>query len=192
MSLIKKHIPHGIQFRDSKTDTIVNWFQKKGTVFVQKNPMNLKFPTIAFNQKTIEDIFNKTEFKIPNKPTQGICSDAGTHGNPGESEYQVTDLNGTLLKHEHLGIHSNNYAELMGILGSITYAIDHQISEIWTDSMIGMTWIESGKVGKNVNERDLILDIVDEIQTLLNNHPIKINKWLTDHWGEIPADFGRK
>lgn len=192
MALIKKDIPYGKQFRDSETDTIVNWFPKKGTVFVQKNPMNLSFPEKSFDEKVIENIFKKTDFKIPDPPKSGICSDAGTHGNPGESEYQIADMNGTVLQHEDLGVHTNNYAELMGILRSLEYAKKHNISEIWTDSAIGMTWIETNKIGKNVHERDEIISIVSEIRLLQKSKAIKIRKWLTDHWGEIPADFGRK
>ena len=192
MTLIKKDIPYGKQFRDSETDTIVNWFPKKGTVFVQKNPMNLNFPEKSFSEKVILDIFNTTDFKIPNKPETGICSDAGTHGNPGESEYQIADMNGHVLKHEHLGVHTNNYAELMGILRSIEYAKENNFTEIWTDSAIGMNWIESNKIGKTVHERDEIISIVSKIRLLQKSNTVKIRKWLTDHWGEIPADFGRK
>lgn len=127
------------------------------------------------------------------RPSGGICSDAGTHGNPGPCEYQVTDLSGQRLLHRHLGVHSNNYAELAGIGAMIKYAIQHGETVLWTDSTIAMGWIKSLRVGPTVHEPDKILDMARIINKLLRENPqIKLKKWDTRSWGQIPADFGRK
>jgi len=126
-------------------------------------------------------------------PAVGICSDAGTHGNPGPCEYQVADLQGRRLDHKHLGVHSNNFAELAGIGAMIQYAIRHRESELWTDSKVCLGWIETGRIGKGVRERDLIVRMVGKIRSLLKSHPhLRLRKWKTSTWGQIPADFGRK
>lgn len=130
---------------------------------------------------------------VSNKPTVGICSDAGTHGNPGPSEYQVTDLSGNLLSHKHLGVHTNNYAELAGIGAMIQYAIAHHHQKLYTDSKIAMIWIKKNQLGPTVHEADQILAMIGKIRMLLQANPqLELLKWDTRKWGQIPADFGRK
>jgi len=131
--------------------------------------------------------------KALDKPSKGICADAGTHGNPGPCEYQVTDLTGKRLRHRHLGVHTNNYAELAGIGAMVKYAIEHDETELYTDSKIAMIWLEKAKLGPTVREADLILDMIHQIRKLLGKNPqLNLRKWHTKRWGEIPADFGRK
>lgn len=128
-----------------------------------------------------------------NRPTIGITSDAGTHGNPGPCEFQVTDINGKILVHKHLGVHTNNYAELAGIGAGLQWAIANDEKILWTDSKIAMIWIKSGKLGPTVHERDALMKMIKKIQKLLAENPqLEIRKWETKTWGEIPADFGRK
>lgn len=127
------------------------------------------------------------------RPTQGLASDAGTHGNPGPCEFQVTDLKGTRLLHRHLGVHSNNYAELAGIEGMIQVAIERGESMLWTDSKIAMGWIRTRRLGPTVHEPDQIMLLIHRINDLLRANPqLRLLKWETRVWGEIPADFGRK
>lgn len=126
-------------------------------------------------------------------PKTGICADAGTHGNPGPCEFQVADLKGNRLMHKHLGVHTNNYAELAGIGAMVQYAIEHGETELYTDSKIAMIWLEKGRLGPTVHEADLIMKMIVRIQKLLAEHPkLNLRKWHTKRWGEIPADFGRK
>ena len=126
-------------------------------------------------------------------PTVGITSDCGTHGNPGPCEYQVTDLKGRRLLHKHLGVHTNNYAELSGIEAMIDYAIEHGETKLWTDSQIAIGWIASGRLGPTVREPDLIMAIINRVRAKLKAHPeLELLKWHTKGWGQIPSDFGRK
>ncbi len=135
----------------------------------------------------------KVRSPAPDLPTIGICSDAGTKGNPGPCEYQITDLDGHQLEHKFLGVHSNNYAELAGIGAMVQYAIRSAHELLWTDSKIAMGWISTGRVGETVHEREVIIKMAKKIQQLLDEHPsIQLKKWHTRRWGEIPADFGRK
>ncbi len=127
------------------------------------------------------------------RPTQGLTSDAGTHGNPGPCEFQVTDLKGKLLLHRHLGVHSNNYAELAGIEGMIQVAIERGETLLWTDSKIAMGWIRTRRLGPTVHEPDQIMLLIQRINDLLRANPqLQLRKWETQAWGEIPAEFGRK
>ncbi|MCB1044538.1 MAG: hypothetical protein KDC35_16475 [Acidobacteria bacterium] len=136
---------------------------------------------------------NKSPTRPADYPTKGICSDAGTRGNPGPCEYQITDLNGTVLEHKHLGVHSNNFAELAGVGAMIQFAIRTGEKILWTDSKIALGWIQTGRIGETVHERDVIVRMVHKIQGLLRVHSsMVLKKWQTRRWGQIPADFGRK
>lgn len=135
----------------------------------------------------------KTPVMRKGLPTAGITSDAGTRGNPGPSEFQITDLEGNRLAYQSLGVHSNNFAELAGIKAMIEYAIEHGETQLWTDSQIAIGWIQTGRIGEQVHERDKILAMVKQIRLLRVRHPkIQLRKWETKRWGQIPSDFGRK
>ena len=135
----------------------------------------------------------KTRKPTGPKPVEGLTSDAGTHGNPGPCEFQVTDIHGNTIMHKHLGVHTNNYAELAGIAGMIQCAIERGETKLWTDSQIAMGWIKSGRLGPTVREPELIMGLIRDIQKQLAAHPqLKLLKWDTKGWGQIPSDFGRK
>ena len=126
-------------------------------------------------------------------PVTGLCSDAGTHGNPGPCEYQVTDLAGNRIGHRHLGVHTNNYAELAGIRAMLALALERGETDLYTDSQVCLFWIASGRLGANVKEPDAIMALLKDIRATLSGQPhLKLIKWETRRWGEIPADFGRK
>ena len=126
-------------------------------------------------------------------PTVGLTSDAGTHGNPGPCEYQVTDIRGRRLAHRELGVHSNNYAELAGIGAMIQCALRLGERVLWTDSQIAIIWIRSGKIGENVREPEAVKGLIEDIRELLRQNPhLELKKWDTKSWGQIPSDFGRK
>lgn len=149
----------------------------------------------AFSQKGRESKAPAKQ-KAPNaanRPTGGLTSDAGTHGNPGPCEFQVTDIHGNCLLHKELGVHTNNYAELAGIGGMIKIAIERGETELWTDSTIAMGWIRTGKLGPDVHEREALMKMIRKIQQLLQANPqLRLLKWDTRAWGQIPSDFGRK
>lgn len=132
---------------------------------------------------------------VPNEiPTEGICSDGACSGNPGPSEYQVTDLAGNRIIHKKLGIRSNNFAEIAGIGAMVKYAIaSKETNLLWTDSKIALGWILTQRIGQTVHDRSLIVKMAHIIHELLKEHPeLVLKKWKTRSWGQIPADFGRK
>lgn len=187
----EKSIPYGTQFRDDDRGIIVNWYPKRGKVVVQKNSPALPFPTYATHASELRAIF-EMEGLSTERPDYGLCVDAGTRGNPGEAEYKITDIDGRQIYHETLGVHSNNYAELAGIMHAVQYAQTLEVDTVWTDSQISIGWIESGKIGETVRERAAIIAMADVIRDLLADGSVELRKWDTGAWGEIPADFGRK
>lgn len=182
----KKTIQYGFQFRDEERGVIVNWYPKKGTVFAQKNNAGLTFPNKCFKESELIACFSGKSEPLDNSaPSIGICSDAGTHGNPGPCEYNVAELDGTILDHKHLGVHSNNYAELYGILAGLEYCMKSGEKILWTDSQVCLSWIKNKRVGKDVHEKEAVLDLVDRINILLEDKSLQLKKWHTKLWGEI-------
>ena len=126
------------------------------------------------------------------KPTTGICVDGGTEGNPGPCFYRGVNLEtGEIIFEEHLGPGTNNIAEFLGVCHAIHYCTKNGIeSNIWSDSKTAIAWVRDKK-HKSTFDGELTIRM-DKACEFLKSNDIKINKWLTKEWGEIPADFGRK
>jgi ribonuclease HI len=126
------------------------------------------------------------------KPIKGICVDGGTEGNPGPCFYRGVDLEtGQIIFEEHLGPGTNNIAEFLGICHAVHYCEKHKLEpNIWSDSVTAIAWFRD-KRHKSSFSGDVNIRL-DKACEYIKNKNIKINKWLTKEWGEIPADFGRK
>jgi ribonuclease HI len=126
------------------------------------------------------------------KPIKGICVDGGTEGNPGPCFYRGVDIEtNKILFEKHLGEGTNNIAEFLAIVHAIHYCEKNNIEvNIWSDSKTAITWVRNKKVNTSVNGP--ITDRLAKACEYIKNKDILIHKWETKHWGEIPADFGRK
>jgi len=124
-------------------------------------------------------------------PIEGICCDGACSGNPGPSEARVTDLSGVQLLHQHLGEHTNNYAELVGVGMAVMYAKENNISNVYVDSRTALSWSKKAPVNQ-VKEMDMVTKMSNKISSVIQQSGIELIKWQTEKWGEIPADFGRK
>ena len=68
---------------------------------------------------------------------------------------------------------------------------------IYTDSGTALAWLRNKKVKTTLDktsETKPIYELIDRAEKWLaeNEITVKIEKWHTSDWGEIPADFGRK
>lgn len=142
--------------------------------------------------KTLPPILN------PNvKPQFGICVDAGTIGNPGPCFYRGIDIETReVLFEEQLGIGTNNIAEFLAVCHAVMYCEKNShlngitTANIWSDSETAIAWFRNKK-HKSTFEGEL-KERLDKAVEYIKDKDIKINKWITKNWGEIPADFGRK
>jgi ribonuclease HI len=126
------------------------------------------------------------------KPSKGICVDGGTEGNPGPCFYRGVDLEtGQIIFEEKLGPGTNNIAEFLAICHAIHYCEKNNIEPvIWSDSVTAIAWVRDKK-HKSTFDGEVTKRMNKACEFLIGKN-IKINKWLTKEWGEIPADFGRK
>jgi len=149
------------------------------------------------NKKIITPSFINTD----NKPIwESISVDASSMGNPGIMEYRgvETDTQKEIFRRKY-SLGTNNIGEFLAIVHAFAFFKQKNIQfPIYTDSMIAISWVQK-KVCKTTLERNektkyLFADVDKAIQWLENNDysQIKLLKWDTKNWSEIPADFGRK
>lgn len=121
------------------------------------------------------------------KPTSGIAVDGACSGNPGPAEYKIVDIaTGKTLVERSIGIGTNNHAEFIGLCHAM-YLYPNKT--IYCDSITAMSWVKNKKVNSKHPHPE-----VDRCIRMLEglDKEVKIVKWGTKLWGEIPADFGRK
>ncbi|MCQ2271619.1 MAG: ribonuclease H family protein [Bacteroidales bacterium] len=93
---------------------------------------------------------------------------------------------------------SNNIGEFLAVVHGL--ALLKQMNNpmpIYTDSITAIAWVRTKKhksVILPTPENERIFNLLERAENWLrtNTFTTKIIKWDTPHWGEIPADFGRK
>ncbi|MCQ2298436.1 MAG: ribonuclease H family protein [Bacteroidales bacterium] len=128
-----------------------------------------------------------------------LAVDAACSGNPGVMEYQgVYVASRSQIFHYKAPIGTNNIGEFLAIVHGLSYLKRHNLDIIlYSDSVNAINWVKQ-KVCKSklpyTTETAELWDYVRRAEAWLekNTYTTEIRKWDTEHWGEIPADFGRK
>jgi len=138
--------------------------------------------------------------KIGEPNLYSISVDAASSGNPGKMEYKGVDTQ-THKQLFHQGPFqqgTNNIGEFLAIVHGLAFLKNQKINRIiYTDSRIAMGWIKKKKCNtklKPSSKNKLLFELIARAESWLKETPytIKVVKWETKAWGEIPADFGRK
>jgi len=93
---------------------------------------------------------------------------------------------------------TNNIGEFLAVVHALAM-LQRQGNPlpIYSDSRTALSWVKK-KHAKTTVERTTrnadVFDLIDRAEAWLknNNYPNPVIKWETKHWGENPADFGRK
>ena len=138
-----------------------------------------------------------------------LCVDAACSGNPGMMEYRGVYLldihqNGEreeqeLFRRGPFPDGTNNIGEFLAIVHALALLQkqgNHTL-RIYSDSRTAQAWVRQkhAKTKLQPTERNaLLFDLIRRAENWLQTHTYSnpILKWDTKHWGEIPADFGRK
>ncbi len=128
-----------------------------------------------------------------------IAVDAACSGNPGVMEYQgVYTKDGRQLFHQKFNLGTNNIGEFLALVHGISYLQKNKLDlPVYSDSKIAIGWVMKkqckSKLAETHQTKELF-ELVRRAENWLKNNPIKVKilKWDTKNWGEIPADFGRK
>lgn len=133
---------------------------------------------------------------IPNS----LSVDAACSGNPGKMEYRgVYTATGEELFHSPIFPQgTNNIGEFLAIVHALALLKKQGLElPIYTDSVNAMKWVKAKKCKTKLEPNETNAPLFDVIQRAehwlqQNTYSTPIHKWDTNHWGEIPADFGRK
>lgn len=136
----------------------------------------------------------------PEIDINGWAVDAACAGNPGRMEYRGVELlTGRELFHVGpIDNSTNNIGEFLAIVHALSLMfLRRERHTIYTDSVTGMAWVRNRKVKTQLTRNastEKSFQLMERALSWLNTHSIdvKIRKWETERWGEIPADFGRK
>ena len=129
-----------------------------------------------------------------------LAVDAACSGNPGVMEFRgVIADTGTQVFHRGPYLDgTNNIGEFLAIVLGLAYLkINYLPWALYSDSKTAISWVRQKqcktKIEWNNRNQDLLLAVRAAEKWLHENTwTTPIYKWDTEHWGEIPADFGRK
>jgi ribonuclease HI len=129
-----------------------------------------------------------------------ICVDAACSGNPGVMEYRGVDTvtGKEIFKQGPFKEGTNNIGEFLALVHGIAYLTKNNIQkDIYSDSLTAISWVREKKAKTKLALTPHNQDLFDKIARAeaylkKTTYTIKIYKWETETWGEIPADFGRK
>lgn len=137
---------------------------------------------------------------IPEIDLSGWAVDASCMGNPGIMEYRGVELmtGRELFRVGPFKDGTNNIGEFLAIVHAL--ALMEKTGErhpIYSDSVTGISWVNKRKIRTQLKETPdnrILFEMMARGLNWLNTHSfrVKILKWQTSLWGEIPADFDRK
>ena len=136
---------------------------------------------------------------VPGPELNSLAVDAACSGNPGVMEYQgVYVATRQQLFHYKSPVGTNNIGEFLAIVHGLAYLKQHHLNQIiYSDSKIAINWVKHKECRSKLplsSQTNDIWNLIRRAEAWLqnNSYTTEIRKWDTDHWGEIPADFGRK
>ena len=143
---------------------------------------------------SIDDML-KYGVKLP-----ALAVDAACSGNPGKMEFRgvIADTSTQVF---HRGPYiggTNNIGEFLAIVLGLAYLKQKNLPwALYSDSKTAIAWVRQKqcktKIEWTAKNQDLLLAVRAAEKWLHENTwTTPIYKWDTEHWGEIPADFGRK
>ena len=146
------------------------------------------------------DLVSKSDLQAKPILLPALAVDAACSGNPGTMEFRgVIADTGTQVFHRGPYMEgTNNIGEFLAIVLGLAYLKLHNLPwALYSDSKTAISWVRQRqcktKIEWNTRNQDLFLAVRAAEKWLHENTwTTPIYKWDTEHWGEIPADFGRK
>ena len=131
---------------------------------------------------------------------EAIAVDAACSGNPGAMEYRGVYLaDGKEIFHYGPVHGTNNIGEFLAIVHGLALLKQKGLDNmpIYSDSVNAQLWVRKHHCKTTLvrnDQTEKLYQMIERAEAWLRNNTYKnpIIKWLTDKWGEIPADFGRK
>jgi ribonuclease HI len=129
-----------------------------------------------------------------------ICVDAACSGNPGVLEYRgvVTASGELFFDAGPFDDGTVNMGEFLAIVQALALLkLEQRGCCIYSDSVTALAWVRDKRPKTTMprtKANEPLFQMLEWAEAWLrdNEYPNKIIKWDTEHWGEIPADYGRK
>ena len=129
-----------------------------------------------------------------------LAVDAACSGNPGKMEFRgvIADTSTQVFHRGPYVGGTNNIGEFLAIVLGLAYLKQKNLPwALYSDSKTAIAWVRQKqcktKIEWTAKNQDLLLAVRAAEKWLHENTwTTPIYKWDTEHWGEIPADFGRK
>ncbi len=129
-----------------------------------------------------------------------LAVDAACSGNPGVLEFRgvIADTGTEVFHRGPYKGGTNNIGEFLAIVLGLAYLKQNNLPWVlYSDSRTALAWLRKKhaqtKLQPTAKNRELFVMLEKAEQWLAaNTYSTHIYKWDTEHWGEIPADFGRK
>ncbi|MDR0873474.1 MAG: ribonuclease H family protein [Prevotellaceae bacterium] len=138
---------------------------------------------------------------VPPPIQAALAVDAACSGNPGVMEYRgvYVKTRQEIFKSPAFKEGTNNIGEFLALAHGLALLKEKKTNiPVYSDSVSAISWVRQRrcKTMLKKNEKNApVFDLIARAEKwLADNQPITnpILKWDTEHWGEIPADFGRK
>ena len=129
-----------------------------------------------------------------------LAVDAACSGNPGLMEFRgvIADTGTEVFHRGPYEAGTNNIGEFLALVLGLAYLKKHQLKWVlYSDSRTALAWLRKKhaetKLECTPQNQEIFMMLRKAEQWLHeNSYETTVLKWDTDHWGEIPADFGRK
>lgn len=153
----------------------------------------------AFSRKAVAAAPGK--LPLVGRPiAESLSVDAACSGNPGVLEYRGvrTATKEPVFAMGPFPEGTINLGEFLAIVHALALLKKHDSTlPIYSDSRTAISWVRKKEVKTNLPRTartEELFGLVDRALHWLRTNPYsnKILKWETEHWGENPADYGRK
>lgn len=129
-----------------------------------------------------------------------LAVDAACSGNPGLMEFRgvIADTGTEVFHRGPYECGTNNIGEFLAIILGLAYLKQNNLPWVlYSDSKTAQSWVRQKQCKSKLEENSKNGEIFRMIRAgekwlHENTWTTRILKWDTEHWGEIPADFGRK
>ena len=181
----------GFATREEAEQALADGYEKH----ISFTPRTTSSATVPSTTPLSLDDMLKYGVKLP-----ALAVDAACSGNPGKMEFRgvIADTSTQVF---HRGPYiggTNNIGEFLAIVLGLAYLKQKNLPwALYSDSKTAIAWVRQKqcktKIEWTAKNQDLLLAVRAAEKWLHENTwTTPIYKWDTEHWGEIPADFGRK
>lgn len=199
-----------VVWKGRKAGVYQTWAECKAQIEGYQEAKYKSFPTRAAAEAAYKQPFDmhigQKKPRTPPKSGEGspiwksLSVDAACSGNPGVLEYQGVDTaSGKCIFHKGPFPQGTvNIGEFLALVHGLAYLKKQNIDvPIYSDSRTAIAWVRrkaaNTKLARSPKNAPLF-ELIERAEHWLktNEYSTEILKWDTKHWGEIPADFGRK